>query len=51
MIRSEDRYAWLDHALPQDELLRPLPAHSFHVAQTEGPVAKDLLELAAVAAE
>jgi len=31
VIRREDRMLWLDHAVPEAELLRPLPARSFDV--------------------
>ena len=31
IIRREDRMAWLDLTVPEEELLRPLPAGSFRV--------------------
>ena len=37
VIRRADRMAWLDLTRPEEELLRPLPAGSFHAEQVEGP--------------
>ena len=38
VIPRKGRRAWLDHAVPQDELLKPLPKGTFRVEQIEGPV-------------
>jgi putative SOS response-associated peptidase YedK len=35
VIRREHRMAWLDLTLPEDELLRPLPARSFRVQREQ----------------
>jgi putative SOS response-associated peptidase YedK len=43
VIRRDDRMSWLDHLHPQEDLLKPLPAHSFHLEQTEGPIAAPTL--------
>jgi putative SOS response-associated peptidase YedK len=37
VILRKDRRAWLDHELPQHELLKPLPKGTFGVEQVDGP--------------
>jgi putative SOS response-associated peptidase YedK len=31
VLRRDQRLAWIDHAVPEEVLLRPQPANSFHV--------------------
>jgi putative SOS response-associated peptidase YedK len=37
VLPPADRMAWLDLTRPEAELLRPLPAHSFHFERDDGP--------------
>lgn len=48
VILRKDRRAWIDHTLPQDELLKPLPKRTFRAEQIEGPI-KGLFDWASAA--